>query len=116
MLVAAYLFVFQLVLGSLALATAASNASPLDVFGNPLCITHTENSGDTGHKDNSKPMECCTQACSMFAPVLPPDAAGHFLSNRLQPLRETVRIERTIRPLERPETEPGSPRAPPLVA
>ncbi|MDR6821116.1 hypothetical protein J2X76_006317 [Neorhizobium sp. 2083] len=114
MLVAAYLFVFQLVLGSLALANAAANAMPVDVFGNPLCISHIENKTDTDHKDGSKPLECCTQACSMFAPLLAPQTVGQFIGNPLKLVGEPLRVERYIEPLDRPETKPGSPRAPPF--
>lgn len=115
MLAAAYLFVFQLVLGSLALSVATANAVPLDSFGNPLCITHSESSG-SDHRDSSKLPECCTQACSMFAPLLASASTGHFIANRLEPVGQVFVAERFSGPFKRPETDPGNPRAPPLAA
>lgn len=113
--IAAYVLVVQMLLGSVLLGSAA--ASPiLDDFGNPLCITHTENAGHSDHKDSSKLPECCTQACSMFAPVLAPQFSDNFLSNRLETHSKLVPVKAAAGPFERPETGPGNPRAPPRAA
>jgi hypothetical protein len=114
-LVAAYLFVMQTVLGTVALG--ASIADPqIDMFGNPLCITRMDDSGSSDHKDGSQLPKCCTQACSMFAPVLALQTSGSFIINSLEAKLEPLDIPREVGPLARPETSPGNPRAPPLSA
>lgn len=115
--VAAYMLVLQALVGAFALGAAA--ASPmLDAFGNPLCITSTD-STDTGsdRSDHSALPDCCTTACSMFAPVTteertPSSVLNPFLSasDALTPAFETVAH------FISPERSPGSPRSPPLIA
>ncbi|MEO9336143.1 hypothetical protein ABFT80_01730 [Mesorhizobium sp. SB112] len=110
-LVAAYVLVLQSTFGALALGTAPG-AMTLDVFGNPLCITSSDQQGSD--IDHVMP-NCCVLGCSMFAPVssAPPETAslrhewtGSFAI--LLPLAASV-IARS------PEHDPGSPRAPPLA-
>lgn len=115
-LAAAYLFVLQLVLGSFLLAAAQANANPVDVFGNPLCITHSEGSGDTGQKKDSQLPECCTLACSMFAPLLPIYAPGTCLADHSRPISAVLITAFETGPFSRHETGPGAPRGPPAGA
>lgn len=114
-MIAAYALVLQMLLGSVLLGSAVA-APVFDDFGNPLCITHADSSGQSDHKDSSKLPECCTQACSVFAPVLAPQFSDNFLSNRLEASSKPVPAEADIGPFERPETSPGNPRAPPQAA
>jgi hypothetical protein len=112
--VAAFVLVLQSLAGSFAMG--AANASPLlDAFGNPLCITGTlhQQDGADGAGHPSMP-DCCTTACSMFAPVTSGDPVGNALANPLVSRDAAIKV-----PLETADLRvssihgPGSPRAPP---
>lgn len=105
-----YLFIAQLLLGSRLPAQSAAEASGLDRFGNPRCLTHRDQSPD--HGDSQKLPECCTQACSALSPALPFHATTGFLFNSLAD-SEVLGFERQAETVERPETYSGFPRGPP---
>jgi hypothetical protein len=106
------MLVLQTVAGAVALG---QGTPPLDIFGNPLCITSA--SGHTAPAKTEHPAltECCTLGCNMVSAVAmsPPDGAGLSLGRQL----ETSIIFMAPRPDApiAPEHDPGNPRAPPLV-
>jgi hypothetical protein len=111
-LVAAYVLVLQSTFGALALGAGPGDMM-LDVFGNPLCITGTDQQGSD--IDHAKMPNCCVLGCGMFTPVssAPPETAslrhewtGSFAI--LVPLSASDMVRS-------PEHDPGSPRAPPLA-
>jgi hypothetical protein len=109
-LVAALMLVLQTVAGAVALG---QGTPPLDIFGNPLCITSA--SGHTAPAKSEHPAltACCTLGCNMVSPlaVMPPDGAGLLLGR----LIETKTVFLALRPdaATAPEHDPGNPRAPP---
>lgn len=115
-LVAAYLLVVQALLGSFALGIAA--ASPLlDAFGNPLCITTTDAAGtDTDRGIHDAVPDCCTVACSMFAPA-PLHQHGAGLAPNPTAVSVAVPSVRSASagPRLHPARSPGSPRSPPFI-
>lgn len=111
-LVAALMLVLQTVAGAVALG---QGTPPLDIFGNPLCITSA--SGHTAPAKSEHPAltECCTLGCNVVSvvAVTPPDGTGLLLGRQL----ETSIVFMALRPDASiaPEHDPGNPRAPPLV-
>jgi len=111
-LVAALMLVLQTVAGAVALG---QGTPPLDIFGNPLCITSA--SGHTAPAKSEHPAltECCTLGCNMVSVVVvtPPDGTGLLLGRQF----ETSIVFMALRPDASiaPEHDPGNPRAPPLV-
>lgn len=116
-LVASYMLVLQALIGAFALGAAA--ASPmLDAFGNPLCITSSDStkSGSDNTSHSAVP-DCCTVACSMFAPVTTDERTPSFVINPLESAGDTLTPAfDTVQRLLSPERGPGSPRSPPLTA
>lgn len=116
-LVASYMLVLQILVGSFAMG-AATAGPMLDVFGNPLCITSSAPVGtDTDRTTHSALPDCCTVACSMFAPATAEDrTATNWLSNPLDTTTTLLRV-----PTDAPANDaplhrgPGSPRAPPAT-
>ena len=114
-LVAAYMLVLQAVTGAVAMGVAASTP-PLDIFGNPLCISGSavHNSGGTD-KHTAMP-DCCTVACSIFSPATSDDRLARSLFNplpasahRTAATFEQCRLDLAL------ERRPGSPRSPPAA-
>lgn len=116
-LVAAAMLVVQALLGSFVLGAAASSP-PLDLFGNPLCITSTDRTGADGERgDHGAMPECCTAACSMFAPAATDARAPLSLYNPLEPAaRERGFAFENIGRIFALERGPGNPRAPPRIS
>lgn len=109
-LFAAALFVLQ------SLAAAHAAPVPLDLFGNPLCITDTSGGhgapshGGGGHDG----MECCLLGCgaSLSTPPPAPAAIAQGWPRELGADFATA----TPAALTAPGHRPGNPRAPPLMA
>lgn len=96
-----------------ALAAWAAGAMPmpqLDAFGNPLCITSSDDGGASpGH---STPSNCCEFGCVPAAlPLLAPERSAIALPE-LAVLGTSVPVLREA-PSAAPDHDPGSPRAPP---
>ncbi len=115
LMLGAAVFVLQILLGT-AMAASAAASPTLDAFGNPLCLAH-QSEADQGHAGDhgaGKFAGCCGVACSMvfsglapgllLPPVHPPLVAFAPPPPGLAP---------SVRPIPRPETDPGNPRAPP---
>lgn len=68
----AALLALQMALAPLAIASTAS-ASPVDAFGNPLCITHLDQQEPASAPDKERTLapDCCTLACGMAASLAP---------------------------------------------
>lgn len=115
-LVAASMLMLQAVLGAVALGTA--HTAPLvDIFGNPLCITSATGPTDPHDERSAAALpDCCTSACSMFAPLMNDSRVAHSLPN---PLAVPAPLDFAFDPIAlrpSPDHDPGSPRAPPLTA
>jgi hypothetical protein len=115
-LVASYVLVLQVLVGAFALGAAAA-APMLDVFGNPICITSTASvETDTDRSTHSAIPDCCSVACSMFAPVTADARAPHWLSNpRVPATLHRTAPSYAVAPDEPFDHQPGNPRAPPLT-
>ncbi|SFI63236.1 hypothetical protein [Aerobium aerolatum] len=115
--IASYMLVLQVLVG--AFAMGAATASPmLDIFGNPLCITSSSSSESDGDRSTHTALpDCCTVACSMFAPATAQDGnPANWLSNPL--VIETTRVSTpadSLPPSSPLDVGPGSPRAPPAT-
>lgn len=115
-LAAAYILILQSVVGALALG-AGPKGPLLDIFGNPLCITSADHGEQGPARHDKAPLpDCCTAACSMFAPAfLPARSSGH-VANPLPIGAEPLGPVAEIAPRSALEHDPGSPRAPPALA
>lgn len=111
----AIVMALQLVLSPLALAAAAA---PVDAFGNPLCITHTDaqEPASAPGKERSFAPDCCTLACGMAAVFVPTHRSVPILFNPLaQPSQRIVdRYGDTVPSVH--DALPGHPRGPPAIA
>jgi len=99
-------------------ATGAMAAMPThDAFGNPLCITSVEGHGTAPANDQSRLPDCCTFGCNT-ASSLHDTARGSDVIGLLRPLSsDDIRFELVQSfPVQRPDHDPGSPRAPPVTA
>lgn len=112
-LAAALMLILQTAAGALALG---QGKPPLDIFGNPLCITtSTEHTAPAKGEHPSLP-ECCTLGCNMFSAASAMPSEGVVLSVR-QRLQTAVRfLPARLDPSTDPKHDPGSPRAPPFLA
>lgn len=114
-LVAAYMLVLQAVTGAFAMGVAAS-APPLDIFGNPLCITGSAVHNSGGTDEHTAMPDCCAVACSMFSPATSDDRLARSLFNplpasahRVAATFEQCKLDQAL------ERRPGSPRSPPIA-
>jgi hypothetical protein len=115
-LVAAYLLVLQSAVGALALG-ASSNALQLDAFGNPICSTSMDGKGESpASRDHHNMPECCTVACSMFAPLAAIDRTAGFVAKPARSVSVRLPVHYEGSPASRLDHDPGRPRAPPLMA
>lgn len=112
-LAAALMLVLQMSAAAFALG---QGKPPVDMFGNPLCITTGTDHGAPAKGEHPSLPECCTLGCNIFSSVLasPPVGVALAAENR----RETVIAFHAARldPSTAPEHDPGSPRAPPPPA
>jgi hypothetical protein len=112
-LAAACLLVLQAVVGAFAIGSSPQ----VDAFGNPLCVTSLDSSGQGSHDaGHSKLAGCCTLGCSMFAPVLPAPSQQAAPASELRLLSHlpVLRLDADLPPAR--DHSPGSPRAPPPAA
>ncbi len=111
-LAAALMLVLQMVAGAVALG---QGTPPLDMFGNPLCITSSSGHTAPAKSDHPSLAECCTLGCNMLSVVAvpPPDGTGLLLGRPL----DTGIVFIAPRPDASipPKHDPGNPRAPPLA-
>lgn len=116
-LAAAYMLVLQSIVGALALGIGP-DASQVDAFGNPLCITSTDaTDGGMGGADHSKLPNCCTFGCSLFSSALAtPPESGTSVVRRADQSDGLARGYDLLPAVSARDHEPGSPRAPPLMA
>lgn len=112
------MLVLQALIGGFAAGSAAANPPMLDIFGNPLCINdHVSVESGADRNTHTALPDCCTTACSLFAPITTEDRAAHSLANplaagRAQPQPPVVAVARD----GMPDHPPGRPRAPPATA
>lgn len=114
--IAACVLVLQAFLG--AWATGAMAATPThDAFGNPLCITSVDGHGTTPASDHSKLPDCCTFGCNMASSLLDTarDDDGIGLLRPLSSHDVRFALAQSF-PIQRPDHDPGNPRAPPVTA
>ncbi len=98
-------------------ASGALAAAPVrDAFGNPLCITSVDHDGTTPADDHAKMPDCCTSGCSMGSfPLVAASGAGIGLLR--SSLSDDVRFDAIAAfHIQRPDHDPGTPRAPPVTA
>lgn len=114
-LVAACILVLQAFLSAWAFA-AAPDRPVLDAYGNPLCITSGVHENTTPPGDHSKLGGCCTFSCSASASLLTALPGG--TPGLHSPLPAAPALRRYGDRIERhkPDHDPGSPRAPPILA
>ncbi|WP_395449267.1 hypothetical protein ACHMW7_05140 [Aminobacter sp. UC22_36] len=111
-LAAALMLVLQTVAGALALG---QGTPPLDIFGNPLCITSASGHTAPARSDHPSLPQCCTLGCNMVSVTTgsPPEGAGLPV---VRPLEATIVFASPrLDPSITPEHDPGNPRAPPVV-
>jgi hypothetical protein len=109
-LVAAMLMLVQSVAGSFA---ATATHPKRDAFGNPLCITSTDNGWPAGNPHTLP--GCCILGCGASASALavPPERGGLNVGFETAPLRfAPVFMEFFI---ASEDHDPGSPRGPPVL-
>ncbi len=111
--VAALVLVVQTFLS--AWATASMAATPtLDAFGNPICVTGSDEGGAPA-RDHASVHDCCTFGCSTVSTVLAvPDFDAASLARPLLHPRVLFQTDGDV-VIAAPDHDPGSPRAPPLT-
>ncbi|UDF32392.1 UNVERIFIED_ORG: hypothetical protein LHK14_21540 (plasmid) [Roseateles sp. XES5] len=113
----AALMALQAFLSPLAQASVIGS-SPIDAYGNPLCITHLDEQKQASTPDKERPSapNCCTLACGMAAGLVPPFRPVLILFNPLaQPSQRIFdSYEDPARSVR--EALPGHPRGPPTFA
>lgn len=116
-LAAVVLFALQALLGTFAFA-AGTGPSMVDAFGNPLCITHTEEQqpASAPGTDRSLAPDCCTLACGVATGFVPTDRAVAILFNPLAQPSQRM-FYGTAEPIGPAYDDlPGHPRGPPAAA
>lgn len=116
-LAAVVLFALQALLGTFAFA-AGTGPSMVDAFGNPLCITHTEEQqpASAPGTDRSLAPDCCTLACGVATGFVPTDRAVAVLFNPLAQPSQRM-FYGTAEPIGPAYDDlPGHPRGPPAAA
>lgn len=112
-LAAALMLILQTAVGAVALG---QGTPPLDIFGNPLCITTATNHTAPAKSDHPSLPECCTLGCNMLSAALSTPPEGVALATAL-PAQTVVQFPATrLDPSRAPKYAPGNPRAPPLAA
>ncbi len=115
--VVAVLVALQALLGTLSLAAVAA-ASPVDAFGNPLCITHMaeQQQAPAPGKGRAHTPDCCTLACAAAAGFVSTDRVAAILFNPLaQPSQRMA--DGYVEPVGPVHDDlPGHPRGPPAIA
>lgn len=114
-LVAAVVLVLQ---SSLAVwASAAAPAGPmLDSWGNVLCITGMDQEDGNPVKDHSGMLDCCTLGCGVSSAALATPSNASIVLLHLPLGSKAPRTVSAAPSALLPDHDPGSPRAPPLMA
>ncbi|CAI2932309.1 hypothetical protein [Aminobacter niigataensis] len=113
----AFAAALMLVLQTAAAALAIGQGTPpLDIFGNPLCITSATDHTAPAKSDHPSLPECCTLGCNMFstAMAMPPDGVALPVTLQFPMAAAFVHVRRD--PPTAAKHDPGSPRAPPPAA
>ncbi|GAA4167071.1 hypothetical protein [Shinella granuli] len=113
----AILMALQVLLSPFAVAASAAT-SPVDAFGNPLCITHIEEQepASAPGKERSLAPDCCVLACGSAAAFVPTHHAVPILFNPLaQPSQRILDGYGDTVPSVY-DALPGHPRGPPTSA
>ncbi|MBX3576194.1 MAG: hypothetical protein KF723_03210 [Rhizobiaceae bacterium] len=117
-LVAALVLVVQTTLALVGAATRA-DAMMLDAFGNPLCITSSDDGqlpeGSSPAGDHGTATNCCALGCVSGTAPLVPAADQIGLPRPLVSARLALSVASEA-PSPQVDHAPGSPRAPPLLA
>jgi hypothetical protein len=112
-LFAAYMLVLQSVFGAMA-AGSSFAAGAIDPFGNSTCLGNPALPDQTpASHDHSSLPDCCTFACSMFAPLTAADRDPPVLGNARVAEVISVFLQDQSRVVSAPERDSGRPRAPP---
>ncbi|PWK76140.1 hypothetical protein [Aminobacter sp. AP02] len=112
-LAAALMLILQTVAGAVALG---QGTPPLDIFGNPLCISSAGGHTAPAKSEHPSLPECCTLGCNMTSAAFSTPPEGVALATAL-PVELVVRFPATWLDLSTaPKYAPGNPRAPPLAA
>jgi hypothetical protein len=115
-LVAACVLLLQGLFGAFA-AGATTTGGPLDLFGNSLCMTAMDGTGQPADEhDHSAFPDCCTGLCGQFAPATLAERAPHSLFSPLAVTAQAGTPPRVTALPSVPGRDPGSPRAPPAAA
>lgn len=106
----------MLVLQTLATAWAgATPSAPLDIFGNPLCITGIDHSSGTTDGQATLP-DCCTFGCCQVSPLFAGNGGGAALAVPFMVKARAPSLSRRTIHVAGPDHNPGNPRAPPATA
>lgn len=107
------MLVLQTAAGAMAIG---QGQPPLDIFGNPLCITSATEHTAPAKNDHPSLPECCTLGCNMFSSAAASPPMGVEVVVEL-PQGPVVQIHPVRRdPPDDAKHDPGNPRAPPVVA
>lgn len=110
---AALMLVLQTATAALAIG---QGTPPLDIFGNPLCITSATDHTAPAKSDHPSLPECCTLGCNMVSAgsAMPPQGVAFAVTSNFQTAVQSVAARRD--PPKAGKHDPGSPRAPPVAA
>ncbi len=114
--VAAFVLVLQ---SSLTIwAAAVAPADPmLDSWGNPLCISSSmDQDGRYPANDHSRMLDCCTLGCGASSAALSTPLGASIVLLPPPARSDALRTAYKAAIVQIPDHDPGSPRAPPLMA
>lgn len=112
-LAAALMLVLQTAVAALAIG---QGQPPLDIFGNPLCITSASEHTAPSKNDHPSRSDCCTLGCNMFSTAIAPPPEGVDVA-ALSPFALAIQfLPAWHDPATGSKHAPGIPRAPPLAA
>ncbi|GAA4124025.1 hypothetical protein ACFFTN_11295 [Aminobacter aganoensis] len=112
-LAAALMLVMQTATAALAIG---QGTPPLDIFGNPLCITSATDHTAPAKSDHPSLPECCTLGCNMFSVGSAMPSEGVALPVTLPFHLASGLVPARLDPPTAAKHDPGSPRAPPPAA
>lgn len=112
-LAVALILMLQTTAGALALG---QGSPPLDMFGNPLCVTSSTDHTAPAKSGHPSLPECCSLGCNMFATPMasPPDGATLPVGRSRR--AAVAFVPARLDPSTAQDHDPGSPRAPPPAA
>lgn len=112
-LAAALMLVLQTAVAALAIG---QGQPPLDIFGNPLCITTASDHTAPAKNDHPSLPECCTLGCNMFSTAIAPPPDGLDVAALARVGLAIPFFPAWHDPAIGSKHAPGIPRAPPLAA